>query len=239
MSDYWREQLIRNLRIPADRIKALPFGFDTSISPSQSDGAEIRRQFGIDGRSVIFYLGSIGPPRDVSILADIMVLVVKKVPEACLMILPIEKNQRFVSRLKEAFIKRGIEQNVVFAPSVPHEQVFQYIAAANIGLSPIEPIPVYNVSSPAKFVEMLGMGCPVVASDTPEQKTIIERWKAGICVPYNAHAFAEAILYLLYNPKEGKRLSQQGRLFVEKERSFSLLADYVEEIYLVLAANHL
>lgn len=237
MSDYWREELIKSLGIPPERMRALPFGFDASICPDPSAGERIRSELGLNGHPLILYLGTIGPPRDVTILADIMANVAKEVPDARLLILPNPGGQRFVPRLEKEFEKKGVRQCVVFVPPVPHKMVPSYIAAADLGLSPIETIPIYNVSSPAKFVEMMGMGCPVVASDVPEQRRLLEKSGGGVCVPYEASAFSREIVRLLRNPDFAHDMGRKGRKFVEEHRNFELLADSVEEVFRSLVAR--
>ena len=74
----------------------------------------------------------------------------------------------------------------------------------------------------------MAMGKAVVANDHPEQRLVISESKAGICVPYEENAFAEAILHLLYHPEEAKEMGIRGRKYVEKHRSYEQIADLVE-----------
>ena len=100
-----------------------------------------------------------------------------------------------------------------------------------MGLSPIETIPLYNVSSPYKFAEMLGMACPVVASNTPDQAYVLNKSGGGMCVPYSADAFSDAVIYLLNHPEEAKKMGRRGRAFIEKERSYERLSDRIEAVF--------
>ncbi len=234
MSEFWRDKLIKTLSLPPDRVAALPFGFDTTVLPQKIAGSFIRKKFGLNGTPLILYLGSIGPPRDVTILVDIMANIINQIPDIRLLILVGEKQDRFVSSLKQKFADQNLCEHIVFAPTVPHSDVPSYIAAADVGLSPIERSPIYDVSSPAKFVEMLGMGLPVVASDTPEQKNILEETSAGLCVPFKASSFSDALFYILQNPSEANEMGKRGRRFVEENRSFFLLASAVEKTLISL-----
>jgi len=179
-------------------------------------------------------MGTITPPRDMSILVDIMAEVVKQIPEAKLLLLPVYGEEKRVPILRQEFVKKGLEKSVIFSAPVPYEQVPRYIAACHLGVSPIETIPLYNVSSPYKFAEMLGMACPVVASDTPDQSYVLNKSGGGICVPYNPDAFAKAIVYILNNPDEAERMGMRGRTFIEKERSYDVLAKRIEKVFFQL-----
>jgi glycosyltransferase involved in cell wall biosynthesis len=230
MSEYWREQIVRELHIPSNRIQALPAGFNTSVNPEKVDAMWVRKQFDLNDHPTVFYMGTITPPRDMSILADMMACVVRQIPKARLLLLYGHGEEARVPILKQEFLEKGIEKNVVFAPPVPYHRVPEYVKAAHVGLSPIETIPLYNVSSPYKFAEMLGMACPVVASDTPEQSYVLNKSGGGICVPYNADAFAEAVVHILTHPDKARTMSAGGRAFIEEERSYDVLAGRVEEV---------
>jgi glycosyltransferase involved in cell wall biosynthesis len=234
MSEHWRKKVVSEQGLPPGRVRALPFGFDTSISPGEVDGNVIRKKFGLEGRPVVLYIGTIAPPRDTALLIGTMERIAKKVPEAKLLVLPIERNLMYVPGLEREFEKKGLAGTAVFAPPVSHEEVCGYIAAADVGLSPIEPIPLYEVSSPAKFIEMLGMGCPVVASDIPEQRNILEASGGGVCVPYDPASFAGATIDLLKDPEAAKEMGARGRRYAREHRSFDRLTDMVEEVYLSL-----
>jgi len=237
MSDYWREQLIKELMIPSDRVGSLPAAFDTSIDPKTVDGTKVRRKFSLNNHPTVFYMGAIRPPRNTSILVDMMSEIIKRIPEVRLMILPGHGEEKRVPALAQRFAEKGIERNVVFAQPVPYWEVRNYIAASHVGVSPIEPIPLYNVSSPYKFIEMLGMGCPVVASNTPEQKHILSQTKAGTCVKYHASAFSEAVVRILSHPEEAQAMGKRGRSFVKEERSYNVLADRIENVFLHLTSK--
>jgi len=231
MSDYWAKQVIEDLGVSQDRIQSLPAGFDASINPEAVDGTKIRDQFNLSDHPTLFYMGTITPPRDVPIMADILAKVVQQIPEAELLLLYGNGEEKQVPVLRRKFAEKGVEKNVIFAPTVRYDQVPAYIAASHVGLSPFETIPLYMTGSAYKFIEMLGMACPVVASNTPEQESILRRTKAGICVPYKADAFAEAVVYILTHPEEAREMGRRGRDFVLKERSYDVLTDRVEEVF--------
>jgi len=231
MSDYWAGKVTGELGVPSGKVDSLPAGFDSTIDLTTLDGAKIREKFGIGSLPMIFYMGTISPPRDALILANILKLVVDKVPDVRLLLLYGHGEEKHLPRLRARFAGNGVEDNVVFAPSIPYKDIPDYLAAADLGLSPIETIPLYNVSSPYKFTEMLGMQCPVVASNTPEQKAILERSGGGVSVPYEAGAFADAIVDLLSDPAKCKEMGLKGRAYVEKERSYIALAEKLEKCF--------
>lgn len=230
MSDYWAKKIIYELRLPEGKVLSLPAGFDATISPESINGMKIRRDLNLADYPTLFYMGTISPPRDSTILTEIIVEVVKYIPEIRLLMLCGHDQIIHLPVFRQGLRENGVEKNVVFAPPVPHQQVSLFIKASHVGLSPIETIPIFNVSSPHKFVEMLGMECPVVASEIPDQKYVLGKSGGGICVPYNAKAFAEAIVYILRNPQKAKEMGKLGRTFVKRERSYEVLADQIDKV---------
>ena len=58
---------------------------------------------------------------------------------------------------------------------------------------------------------------PIVATDVPSWREIIERAGCGLLINSNdPHAIAEAISYLLTHPKEADAMGRRGREAVDK-----------------------
>jgi len=228
MSDYWAKQIINELRLPARKVMSLPAGFDPTIQPNSSNSSKVRLQYNLENYPTLFYMGSIVPPRETKILSEIIKRVVQHIPDVRLLMLCGQNQNKHIASFQKDLIENGVENNVVFASTVPHDQVSMYINASHVGLSPIETIPIFNVSSPHKFIEMLGQGCPVVASEIPDQKYMICNSGGGICVPYDVESFSNAIIYLLNNQNIAKKMGQRGRDFAIKERSYDVLAKRID-----------
>ena len=121
-----------------------------------------------------------------------------------------------------------IDHAVTITGFLPQDKAWQYVKEADVCVSPIYPAPIFNCGSPTKLIEYMAMGKAVVANDHPEQRIVISESKAGICVPYEEAAFAEAILYLLKNPDVAKQMGIRGRRYIEKKRNYEQTADLVE-----------
>jgi glycosyltransferase involved in cell wall biosynthesis len=107
---------------------------------------------------------------------------------------------------------------------------------ADVCVSPIYPSPLFNCGSPTKLVEYMAMGKAVVANDHPEQLQVITESVAGYCVPWQEDAFAAAIVRLLEDPTEAKRMGERGARYVAQRRAYGLITDIVEEELVKLVA---
>lgn len=230
VSEWMEAELIRQ-GVPAAKMTAVPLGFDTDITPDPTQARAIRERYGLGDRPVVLYLGEMSRLRRVDVVIDAMADVVADVPAARLLMVGAGDRPDDVERLRRHAASRGLDESVVFTGYVPRSDVPGFIAAADVGVSPIPPIPLFWISSPTKFIEMLGMGCPVVANDIPEQRKLLEVSGGGIAVPFDGHAFGRAIVELLRNPETARAMGRRGRAFVEQARSLERIADVIENVY--------
>lgn len=80
------------------------------------------------------------------------------------------------------------------------------------GLVTLHPIINYLDALPVKMFEYMAAGLPVIASDFPLWKEIIEKNQCGICVdPLDPKAIAKAIDYLADHPEEAVEMGLNGR----------------------------
>lgn len=84
--------------------------------------------------------------------------------------------------------------------------------SARVGMVTLHPIPNYLDSLPVKMFEYMAAGLPVVASNFPLWKEIINETRCGLCVdPENPKEIADAVDYLLSKPVEAQEMGKNGR----------------------------
>lgn len=77
---------------------------------------------------------------------------------------------------------------------MPNPKALQEIADASVALSPLLPFPNYLNSLPTKTLEYMAMGLPVVASDLPGTRAVLEQWEAvWLVAPGDVEQMADAI----------------------------------------------
>ena len=97
-------------------------------------------------------------------------------------------------------------------------QISEVFQQAMAGLVVLHPTINYIDALPVKMFEYMAAGLPVIASNFPLWRDIIEGNKCGICVdPLNINEISQAVQWIIDNPDEAKEMGQRGRKAVEEK----------------------
>ena len=87
-------------------------------------------------------------------------------------------------------------------------------------------------SQPNKMFEYMSAGLPVIASNFPLWKSIIEGNKCGICVdPKKPDQIANAIDFLFENPKIAISMGENGKKSIMKKYNWSIEEKKLIKLY--------
>jgi len=228
----WMEADLANKGVPRWKMISLPLAANTSLFSPNLDSAERRLKYSRGGYKIIVYQGILDKLRHLEVVINALAHLRRNRQKVKLLLVG-EGDDR--GNLEELVRNLGLKNEVIFTGKVPYYEVPQFIACADVALSPIPPLDIYKVSSPTKLFEYMAMAKPVVANEEiPEHKEVLEQSVGGILVPFTSEAIAQAIIELLNNPRKAVEMGQRGREWVVANRTYELLARQVEEKYLKL-----
>lgn len=107
----------------------------------------------------------------------------------------------------------GVGAKVKIRAPVPPEDVPRYVASADIGVMPTQAIrPSYYYGSGNKLFHYLMAGIPVVASDHPEKRRIIEAYQVGAtCDETDPQTVAETINQVLNDEDAYRQMCRNAK----------------------------
>ncbi len=86
------------------------------------------------------------------------------------------------------------------------------LCSSKAGLVTLHPIANYVDALPVKMFEYMLSGLPVICSDFPLLRSIVDTTECGICVnPLDPREIANAIQYILEHPKEAELMGEHGK----------------------------
>jgi len=91
------------------------------------------------------------------------------------------------------------------------QQVNEVLAKSKAGLVTLQPVIDYIDALPVKMFEYMSAGIPIIASNFPLWREIVEGNQCGLCVdPHEPKAIGEAIKYLIDHPAEAEKMGKMA-----------------------------
>jgi phosphatidylinositol alpha-mannosyltransferase len=148
--------------------------------------------------------------------------VLAKIPDAMLVVVGEGKDREALGLLTESARAR-----IDMRGAIPNEQVPAFHAACEVFVSPA----VGQESFGIALVEAMAAGRPIVATDIPGYREVVNDGVEGLLVaPRDPEALAAGLVRVLTEPGLAARLGEAGR---ERARTFDwpLVVDRLEELY--------
>lgn len=133
----------------------------------------------------------------------------------------------------EADLRAAPEWSCVdFKGFVDRQGIQEILGRARIGLLIYDPTPCYLDSYPIKLFEFMAAGIPVIASDFPVWREIVDGAQCGILVDtMNIEKISEAIRHLLENPAEAEAMGRRGREAAQNRFDWAKEAERLVQFY--------
>lgn len=111
-------------------------------------------------------------------------------------------------------------------------------ARASAGLVLLEPTPQYLISYPVKMFEYMAAGLPIIASNFPLWKEIVEDAGCGLTVdPKDPKGIADAMQYMLDNPAHALEMGKRGRKAAEEKYNWDAEKATLDALYARILAK--
>jgi len=123
-------------------------------------------------------------------------------------------------------------QKVDFYGIVSREKVAEILAKSVAGMVTLREAPNHVDSQPIKMFEYMSAGIPVIASDFPLWRQVIEGNRCGLCVKAGDPAdIARGIRYIVEHPQEAAEMGANGRKAVENRYNWEVEEKKLDILY--------
>ena len=176
---------------------------------------------------VILIFGHMGPHKGLPLMFEAFEKIVKEKSNIKLLVAG-SNHPNFPNYLEE-FVKAHVP-NVEFSGYVPQEKLSLVFRMADVVVLPYNATP----GTSGVFHLACGYGRPIVASDLPEIRELVNDGASAILVPPgDVNALKNAILKVLFNKEIAAKMSEQNLNFAQRE-SWSSVAKAYEDAYIAL-----
>ena len=223
------KDIISQKGIPAEKIHVIKNGSNLELFCPREKSAELVKKFGLEGKHVLGYIGTIGMAHKIDFLIDC----VKGMPDCKLMVIGEGAEKE---KLQQKVKDEGVE-NVLFIDSVPKDKVGDYIALQDVALVNLRRDPLFTTVLPSKIFETAAMNIPILLGVDGEARKLVESYHAGLFYePEDKRDFLEKLHRILTDKDEyntckegGKRLAKDYDRTKLAHEMLQIIEDMVKE----------
>lgn len=181
-------------------------------------------------RYVIAYTGNFAPYQGVERLVEAIPDVLEAIPHALFLFVGAESD----APLPGSSSVPSFADAVGVVPRQPQAQIARYLEVADVLVSPRD----ISGNLPLKVLEYMSAGKPIVATDSPAHRKVLDD-NSAILVSPDPRALAAGIVKLYKDPELGKHLAAAAQRFALEHLGWSDFIDEVGELYASLAQRGL
>jgi len=219
--------------IPATKVTVIPNAVDIeSFEPGGQPDAALKARLGLQGASVIGFIGSFYAYEGLDLLLEALPGILARCPDVRVLLVGGGPQD---AALKAQALRLGLADKVVFTGRVPHDQVQRYYDLMDLLAYPRHSMRLTELVTPLKPLEAMAQGRVLVASDVGGHQELIRHGQTGMLFKAgSADALAQAVVNLLAAQDRWPAMREAGRRFVEEERNWTASVANYRSVYVRL-----
>ncbi|MFB6347297.1 MAG: glycosyltransferase family 4 protein, partial [bacterium] len=204
-------------------------GVDYGTFQASTSQDKLRKEYDLPlDRTIVGFTGNPYDYNGINVILDLA----EKMPE--IHFVTVGGSGDRLQRLKDRKTNRQLK-NLRIVPHQPHREIPRYLKAFDQLLLPLQPISerTKDFACPLKLFEYLASGRPIIASDIPCLRDIVDDEKEALLVEYdNVEDYQEAVLRLSSDNKLNQQMSQAARTLAENqtwENRAKRILDFIDQ----------
>jgi len=175
----------------------------------------------------VFYIGAITQERGLGVTLESLKILKQR---------NVDFFMHFIGRAPDEIQKleqfEEIKNNIKFYGRMDSKKGFEISKNCVVGLSVLKPIKNYVGSYSTKIFEYMAIGLPVITSNFPLYKGVVEKYNCGFCIdPYSSIELADKIEEIIKNPSYAQSLGSNGLNAVKQNFNWSNEKNKLVELY--------
>lgn len=216
--------------IAPERVTVIPNAVDPSEFQALGHKDEVlAAELGLSDAKVLGFIGSFYAYEGLPLLLQALPEILSSFPQTQVLLVGGGPDE---GRLKELARKLEVSDRVIFTGRVPHQRIQRYYDLIDILVYPRYAMRLTELVTPLKPLEAMAQGRLIVASDVGGHKELIQNGEIALLFKAGEpRALAVCIIELLRQPELWSRLRQNGRNFIEAERTWALSVARYRTVY--------
>ena len=208
----------------AKKVELITNGGEPAMFNPEADGTQFRIQNQLQDKFIVLYAGAHGLANDLGIIIEAANLLKEEQQIHFVLIGDGKEKQHLIDKANNMGLT-----NVTFLPACPKDEISHVIAAADICVAILQPIPLFQTTFPNKVFDYMVAGKPVLLAIDGVIRQVIEESNGGVFVPPGQpDSMANTILELSKTPDNLIQMGKSGREFVKTHYNRKDLAEQLE-----------
>jgi glycosyltransferase involved in cell wall biosynthesis len=213
-----------NMGAKKQNISVLSLGANPEVFFPQDKSPELQQKLGISsGDKAILFVGTLFDFTGLSQVIRALPKLLDRIPCAKLVI--VGGGPSF-NNLKKVCADARLEKHVLFTGFVNYSEIPAYINTSDLCINPFEVNYITDRIIPAKLIEYLSCGKPVVSTPLKGALEMLPSMTSGVMYSDKGD-FVETMSSLLNNPDLMKEMGSRGREYVAQKYSWQSIANRI------------
>ncbi len=221
--------------VDATRITPIPNGVDVEQFVAPPRDESLARSLGIAQRPVVGFIGSFFAWEGLDLLVSALQILQRTHPDVVVLLVGSGEQREALQRQVDSL---GLREHVVFAGSVPQQEVGRYYSLIDILAYPRHSSRLTELVTPLKPLEAMAMRKALVASDIGGHRELILPEQTGVLFPHGSkEALATALARLIDDPARRAELAAEGYRWVRETRTWWKTTEPLSAVYAKVLAD--
>jgi glycosyltransferase involved in cell wall biosynthesis len=226
--DYAKSSAIKDrLTAEPEKFVEIPIGVNQLLFKPRFRDKNIVEKYDLHGKKIILFVGGLDKAHYFKGI-NILIQAIKKLNARDDFRVIIIGEGDLKHTYQSMVDSLGLGRKIIFAGFVPDDLLPKFYSVADMLVLPsIDRSEAFGIVS----LEAMASGVPVIASDLPGVRSVVDKKKTGLLVkPANVDNLANMIDYLLKNPKIAKEYGKAGREKVLQEYTWDKVGHKLDHL---------